>query len=429
MEKRKSKQPIDEEDETITVEADEMCNDDESFSRTLVGKLWTEGPFNIRAFKQTMIQAWRVRNPIEIQDLNKNLFLFKFTSKREAEQVWKSGPWSFDRNLLILNRISGNEQPSELAMDRASFWVRVYDLPLKLRSEGIAKKLGNSMGMFEEMDLKEINRMGKFLRLRASINLTKPLKRGSKLHFQGKDIWVDYKYERLPNFCFACGRIGHQMRDCEECEDPDADGFRELEEKDQAYGPWLRASPLPKVTYEPSKESSSSACSKNLFPSHSNSKGQNSGTEVEREEEVEQQRTLIEASTQKQLTVGKHTETTMKEVGDEHKVQDEVEGVAESLGEVSISSLSKKVAAEKKGKERNGKKWVRQKSTKPQNRKAAKTVVKELGKRSLVEVVVTEGQFEDGWGVDKRNRRDVTMEEPHESTGTVVLDDQHRQEP
>jgi len=132
MEKRKSKQPIDEEDETITVEVEEICNDDESFSRTLVRKLWTEGPFNIRAFKQTMIQAWRIRNPIEIQDLNKNLFLFKFTSKREAEQVWKNGPWSFERNLLILNQISGNEQPSELAMDKASFWVRVYDLPLKL---------------------------------------------------------------------------------------------------------------------------------------------------------------------------------------------------------------------------------------------------------------------------------------------------------
>jgi len=282
------------------------------------------------------------------------------------------------------------------------------------------------MGIFEEMDLKEINRMGKFLRLRASINLTKPLKRGSKLHFQGKDIWVDYKYKRLPNFCFACGRIGHQMRDCEEGEDPDADGFSELEEKDQAYSPWLRASPLPKVTYEASKESSSSACSKNLFPSHSNSKGQNSGTAMEREEEVEQQRTPIKAPTQKQLTVVKPAETTMKEVGGEQEVQNEVEGVAESLGEVSISFLSKKATAGKKGKEGNGKKWVRQKSTKPQNCKAAKTVVKELGKRSLVEVVVTEGQFEVGWGMDKRNRRDVTMEEPIESSGTVVFDDQHR---
>jgi hypothetical protein len=154
MEGRSSKRPVEDEDEAITVEEDEICQDDESFSRTLVGKIWTDSPYNIRAFKQTMIQAWRSRNPIEIQDLNKNLFLFKFATKKEVELVCKNGPWSFDRNLLILNKISGNEQPSELAMDRASFWVRVYDLPLKLRTEGMAKKLGNNIGNFEEMDMK-----------------------------------------------------------------------------------------------------------------------------------------------------------------------------------------------------------------------------------------------------------------------------------
>jgi len=118
MERCKSKQPTDEDEEAIPVEEEEICKDDESFSRTLVRKLWTESPFNIRTFKQTMIQAWRSRNHIEIQDLNKNMFLFKFESKREAEQVWKNGPWSFDRNLLILNRIFGNEQDGQSLFSR-----------------------------------------------------------------------------------------------------------------------------------------------------------------------------------------------------------------------------------------------------------------------------------------------------------------------
>jgi len=39
MEGRKLKQNADDEDEAIPVEADEMCNDDESISRNLVGKL------------------------------------------------------------------------------------------------------------------------------------------------------------------------------------------------------------------------------------------------------------------------------------------------------------------------------------------------------------------------------------------------------
>ncbi|CAJ2634985.1 unnamed protein product [Trifolium pratense] len=205
MEGRSSKRAVDDEDEVITVEEDEMCKDNESFSRTLVGKL---------------------------------------------------------------------------------------------RSEGLAKKLGNSLGNFEEMDLKECNRMGKFLRIRVSLDLRKPLKRGSKHNFQGKEIWVDYKYERLPKFCFACGRIGHQMRDCEDIEDHHEHQYSDLEEKQQAFGPWLRASPLPKSFYEVKNESSSSSCSKSLFPSTSNSKG----TVKEMEEEVEQQSTSNRKQSQQKPT-------------------------------------------------------------------------------------------------------------------------------
>ncbi|CAJ2671908.1 unnamed protein product [Trifolium pratense] len=426
MERSSSKRPVDE-DEAILVEADEMCNDDESFSRTLVGKIWTENPYNIRAFKQTMTQAWRCRNPVDIQDLNKNLFLFKFATKKEAELVWKTGPWSFDRNLLILNRISGNEQPSELEMDRVSFWVRVYDLPLKLRSEGMAKKLGNILGTFEEMDMKDCNRMGKFLRIRVSMDLRKPLKRGSKLSFQGKDIWVDYKYERLPNFCFACGRIGHQMRDCEEVDDHDTDAYSELEEKDQAFGPWLRASPLPKVFYEVKKETSSGTCSKSLFTSTSNSKGQSSGTAKANEEEVDQQNATSGTEIPLKTNEKNHNEAmegVVEKVGSVHK---DVEGVAESLGAVTISIVP--ISVEDKQSSKAKKKWVRHKVSKPRNKQPAKLAEKKGGKRSLVEARATEDTLADMLRREKKKKGDVEVEDYTVSSRLVVLEDQHRQEP
>lgn len=45
-----------EEEEGITVKEDVEIGG-EIFSRTLVGKLWTNNPFNVRAFKSTMIQG------------------------------------------------------------------------------------------------------------------------------------------------------------------------------------------------------------------------------------------------------------------------------------------------------------------------------------------------------------------------------------
>jgi hypothetical protein len=109
------------EEEGITAEEDVVCAD-EIFRRTLVGKLWTESSYNVRAFKQTMTQAWRLKHPVDIQDLNKNMFLFHFCSKRHAKTVMRNGPWSFDRNLIILEFVSGDEQPTELEMNYVSFW-------------------------------------------------------------------------------------------------------------------------------------------------------------------------------------------------------------------------------------------------------------------------------------------------------------------
>lgn len=49
-------------------------------------------------------------------------------------------------------------------------------------------------------------------------------------------VVVEVKYERLPIFCFACGRIGHMQKDCMEAE---LDGL----EGEKQWGAWLKASP------------------------------------------------------------------------------------------------------------------------------------------------------------------------------------------
>ena len=45
------------------------------------------------------------------------------------------------------------------------------------------------------------------------------------------------KYERLPNFCYWCGRVTHGERDCEVW----LRGRGKLRREDQQYGEWLRA--------------------------------------------------------------------------------------------------------------------------------------------------------------------------------------------
>ncbi|MCH88312.1 zinc CCHC-type-like protein, partial [Trifolium medium] len=403
-----------EEEEGIEAVESEECGE-EFFDRSLVGKLWTVDPFNVRIFKQVITQAWRLKNTVEVQDLNKNLFLFRFASKRDADSVMKNGPWSFDRNLVVLKRISGEEQPSDLEMHTGEFWTRIYDLPLKLRSESMAKKLGDIIGSFMEVDSKDCNRLGKFLRVKTSIDLRKPLKRGTIVKYQGKDLKVFFKFERLPTFCFVCGRIGHQIKDCEELESKDDADFDDIEEKELPFGQWLRASPLPKFTGEFKKENSSGSCSKSLFSEPSTNR--KASTEDKEKGEVEQPvvSPVMLMSATPEAAVGAE------------KPHSAVESVAESLGNVAISTpilgqFDKGSNTKPKSAVTVKKKWARKNTTrKPKIQK--EVIVAELGKRNLVEVTIAEGDPMELCGGEQKRRHTVKKVVSIVPEGVLV--DQH----
>jgi hypothetical protein len=66
-------------------EEDEEQMEEEVYGRSLVGKLWTDNNYNVRAFKQTIVDFWRLKSPVETQELGKNLYLFRFS----ANVIWK----------------------------------------------------------------------------------------------------------------------------------------------------------------------------------------------------------------------------------------------------------------------------------------------------------------------------------------------------
>lgn len=93
--------------------------------------------------------------------------------------------------------------------------VRVSNLSTPNRSEQIARLIGNNLGRFIEVP-KEIDGLyTPFFRIKISVEVTRPLKRG--LFFQGVEgekQWLPVAYERLPTFCFLCGILGHVEANC-----------------------------------------------------------------------------------------------------------------------------------------------------------------------------------------------------------------------
>ena len=53
------------------------------------------------------------------------------------------------------------------------------------------------------------------MRVRVQIDITKPLCRGQKITMaDNTERCVAFQYERLPNFCYWCGKVSHGEKDC-----------------------------------------------------------------------------------------------------------------------------------------------------------------------------------------------------------------------
>ncbi|KAM1745806.1 hypothetical protein ACFX11_012503 [Malus domestica] len=85
-------------------------------------------------------------------------------------------------------------------------------------TQAVAEPIGRLIGTVRMVD-KTGRRdcIGRFLRVKVRFNVREPLMRGTFVSFpdDGK-IWIEFKYEALPNYCLLCGMLGHPTRVCKE---------------------------------------------------------------------------------------------------------------------------------------------------------------------------------------------------------------------
>ncbi|KAK9988680.1 hypothetical protein SO802_028919 [Lithocarpus litseifolius] len=75
------------------------------------------------------------------------------------------------------------------------------------------------------------------MQVRVNVDITKPLCRGQKLGLtNGDESWVSFKYERLPNLCYWCGRLTYHDKECSLWKKRKGT----LKEGEQKFGSWLR---------------------------------------------------------------------------------------------------------------------------------------------------------------------------------------------
>lgn len=203
----------------------------------------TNRAFNAFGLLEAMKKAMNPPSGFTAKEIGKNLFSFHFKSGRDMKAIIAREPWHFDKNILMLKELGGDEQPSSLKFENTAFWIRIYELPMVARKKITVLQIANKCGKPIEIDESSLEGLSRSVRVKVRVDLKKPLTKGMLLEIgDNKKIWVVFKYERLPSFCYLCGTLGHMRRECDLTE-----GSSELESLSDdklPFGEWMKASPM-----------------------------------------------------------------------------------------------------------------------------------------------------------------------------------------
>ncbi|KAL0005887.1 hypothetical protein SO802_013448 [Lithocarpus litseifolius] len=206
----------------------------------LVAKFLTKRVLNTEAIVRTFSPLWRAKNDFKVCDAGDHIMLFVFDNAEEVNKILSSEPWSFDRHLVLLQRLESSTSVQALKLDSVSIWVQVHHILVCFLNRGVAEDLCKAIRAVDKSAKDtEVDR-GSFFRVRVRIDISLPLCRGRVLALEdGEECWVSFKYERLPNICYWCGCLDHTDRDCEKWIESDGT----LDSREREYGPWIRDAP------------------------------------------------------------------------------------------------------------------------------------------------------------------------------------------
>lgn len=191
----------------------------------------------MKALRETIDDLWKIDEGLNLMEVELDLWLFSFNSERKQKRILDMEPWNFQGSMMLLKEIDDPSDTGWRDYSLAKFWVQLHNLPLRDRVEEISVMLGERTSICLEVDTDGKGRcLGRYIQVWVLMDIARP-QRFDLEHTQKSThthIWVEFKYERLPDFFFIYDRIGHLQR---ECTVEYAENVRKTRNYD--YGGWL----------------------------------------------------------------------------------------------------------------------------------------------------------------------------------------------
>ncbi|XP_013626770.1 PREDICTED: uncharacterized protein LOC106332821 [Brassica oleracea var. oleracea] len=168
---------------------------------TLIGKVLNPKKQNVEKLLQTMPAQWGLAERITANDLGTGKFLFNFSNMGDLNYVMAKGPFHYNFCMFMLvlwEPIVHDDYPGIIP-----FWVQLIGFPLHLWTDTNLKNIGRRIGHVDTIDLTE----GRML---IDVDSRRPLKFSRKVEYEGDEVTIEIKYDKLFKHCTSCGMLSHE---------------------------------------------------------------------------------------------------------------------------------------------------------------------------------------------------------------------------
>ena len=73
---------------------------------------------------------WKPNRGFWISEIDEDLYLVEFGDGRDKKRILEMCPWSYEKQLVLLQEFEGERVPKEIIIKWTPFWVKIYNLPL-----------------------------------------------------------------------------------------------------------------------------------------------------------------------------------------------------------------------------------------------------------------------------------------------------------
>nr|POE68301.1 hypothetical protein CFP56_34321 [Quercus suber] len=90
---------------------------------------------------------------VNLSELKGDLFLVEFGDERDKKRVMDMSPWSYEKQLMLIQEFERELTPREMELKWSPFWVQIFNLLLKCKTKETAWAIGSKLGSMMEVDV------------------------------------------------------------------------------------------------------------------------------------------------------------------------------------------------------------------------------------------------------------------------------------